>query len=128
MEDVVALISRYFGYLLPILGCVILIVLIVVLLDVRKILKKVPASVDKVDDILANVDKSVDKLQAPLDMAIHVSKSVDDVNTALNSSVVFIAKSFIHNYEWLKDLLLSFFARKSKVNEESKDDEVETHE
>ncbi|MEG0177865.1 hypothetical protein [Anaerorhabdus sp.] len=66
--------------LLPILGVIVLIFLCVLLVKLTNLVKTVDGSVKEFHGTMKLVDKSIEKAQAPLDTAVKLSHTVDEVH------------------------------------------------
>lgn len=84
--------------LIPTLGAICLVLLIMILYRVYKVVRDLPATIHKVDDVIDSTKKSVDLLDAPLNTLGNVSKTVDKVNdsavSAVNKSMNFAVDMF----------------------------------
>jgi len=66
--------------LLPSLGALVLIYLVVVLRKLAKVMDNVNITMSSADKTVNLVNKSIEKVQAPLDTAVKISHTVDDVH------------------------------------------------
>ncbi|MFV0380519.1 MAG: hypothetical protein ACK5KQ_06830 [Anaerorhabdus sp.] len=66
--------------LLPILGVIALFFLCVVLSKVSKLLGAMTSKINGLDNTLSLVEKSIEKIQSPLDTAVKLSHTVDEVH------------------------------------------------
>ena len=73
--------------LLPIIGVAVLIVLIVALNKVIKLLNTTMVTLGRSHKTLDLLDKSLEKVQAPLDSAVKVAKTVDEAHEATVKAV-----------------------------------------
>ncbi len=73
--------------LLPIIGVAVMIILIVVLAKIIKLIDKTVSTLDRSHGTLDLIDKSLEKVQVPLDSAVKVSKTVDEVHDATVKAV-----------------------------------------
>lgn len=73
--------------LLPIIGVVVLIMVICLLAKVIKLTNKATETLDRSHSTLDLVDKSIEKVQAPLDSAVKLAHTVDDVHDATVKAV-----------------------------------------
>lgn len=109
MDELLANLSDVSRTLIPIAGLVCLILLALILYRVFKVVKAIPVTVTKVDNILDATHTSIDQLQAPLATINNVSKTIDTVNnvtaTATSSIVSWGFKNFDVIQAWLKDFL-----------------------
>ncbi|HZJ85601.1 MAG TPA: histidine kinase [Erysipelotrichaceae bacterium] len=105
-------VSDFFSELLPIAGVIVLLALAVLFWEVIKIVKGLNVTVDKVNDIAINIDKSVEKLQAPLNTVESISYTVDSVHFASKRAVKKSVDSITDNYGIIKDWVGTFFEDK----------------
>lgn len=84
--------------LMPTLGAICLVLLIMILYRIYKVVKELPTTIQKVDEVMDSTKKSVDMLDAPLNTLGNVSRSVDKVNdsavSAVNKSMNFAVDMF----------------------------------
>lgn len=99
--------------LLPILGVIALIFLIIFLFKLIKLIISLDVTVNKTHGSIEMVEKSLDKVQAPLDTAVNVSKHIDDACEATGKAIN-DAKDYV-----LKDKVSSFVKKEEKTNDES---------
>lgn len=89
--------------LLPILGVIVLVMLIVLLSRLIKLVTKVSDTLLKTHTTIDLIDSSIEKVQVPLDTAIRLSGSVDNVHEAgiemVKNTKVYLDK----NKEEIKD-------------------------
>lgn len=89
--------------LLPILGVIVLVMLIVLLSRLIKLVTKISDTLLKTHTTIDLIDTSIEKVQAPLDTAIRLSGTVDDVHEAgiemVKNTKVYLDK----NKEEIKD-------------------------
>ena len=111
-----ASISQVFGYLLPIIGAVALIVLIVLLLNVNKMLKDVNVTVSKcnpvvdgVNDAVATTNGYLKDLKTTVVAVNNLSMSVEAVRATtervVKNSASKINKQYDQVKEWVTDAL-----------------------
>ena len=111
-------VSNFFSKLLPIAGVIVLIALAVLFWEVIKIVKGLNITVDKVNEIAINIDKSVEKLQAPLNTVESISYTVDSVHFASKRAVKKSVDTITDNYGIIKDWVATFFEdKKSKKSD-----------
>lgn len=103
--------------LLPVLGVVALIFILVLLKKCIHFFTELENRLGKVDKTIDLVDQSLDKIQAPLQTAVNISKSVDQVHdltaTVVKSACGFVVSNMEPFGEWVN-------------NKFSKGDEIET--
>lgn len=107
--------------LIPILGAACLVCLIVLLIKLIKMIENVDLTVLKTHGTIELVDRSIEKVQAPLDTVAKVSSSVDKAHDATVSAVN-DAKEFISkNAGEIKDKVISFISEGSEKTDELKE-------
>jgi len=83
--------------ILPILGAITLIVLIVVLIKLAIVLGKTNKTMDEVRPSIKLVETTLDKVQAPMDTAVKVAKTIDKAHDstlkAVDDAKDFVAKN-----------------------------------
>lgn len=113
MENIIIICSQ----LLPILGVVVLILLMVLLYEVIKIVKRVNTTLDKAHLTIDLVDDSLTKVQSPLDTAVKISGTVDKAHDA-TVKVAKDARDFVvKNAEVLKGKVNEAMSKKEKEEE-----------
>lgn len=80
MDALILDLSNVSSQLLPILGAVALIFLCIVLKKVWELIDSIKGTVNNLDPTIKEVEKSMSKLQAPLDTAVKYSHSLDKVH------------------------------------------------
>lgn len=105
-------VSEFFSKLLPIAGVLVLLALLLLFWEAIKIVKGLNVTVDKVNDIASSIDKSVEKLQAPLNTVESLSYTVDSVHFASKRAVKKSVDSITDNYGIIKDWVATFFEDK----------------
>ena len=110
--------------LLPILGALALIFLCILLKKVWELIDSINSTVKNLDPTLKEVEKSMEKLQAPLDTAVKYSHSLDKVHEKTGEMFSKAADFANENVEKLQ----STFEEKMKKNSEIKTVEVEDNE
>ena len=104
--------------LLPTLGAACLVCLIVLLIKLIKVMDSVDATLLKTHGTIDLVDKSIEKVQAPLDTAVKVSGTVDKAHDA----TLVAAKDFVvKNAGEVKDRIAEIMKESSKETEELKE-------
>ena len=104
--------------IMPILGAVCLVCLIILLIKLIKMVKDVDITILKTHGTIDLVDKSIEKVQVPLDTVAKVSTSVDKAHDATIVAAK-EAKNYIDkNGNTIKEKVLSF------INDITKKDEL----
>ncbi len=134
------LVSQIFGYILPVLGTVALIILIILGIKVTKLIKKVEESLTNVDATVGNLNKTIEMANKYVeDFGVtaktvnNVSMSVEAVRYTLEQMIKKLIARWTKEYEQIKSLVLSFLERaeekvaaaKNKKNEDANQAESE---
>ena len=89
--------------LLPIIGVAVLIILIVLLTKLLKLIDKLTGTLDRSHSTLNLIDMSLEKVQAPLESAAKVAKTIDEAHefavSAIKNSAAYLRK----NHEEIKN-------------------------
>lgn len=80
MDDLLLALQNVSQQLLPILGAVALIFLCILLRKIVALVESITATVKGLDPTLRLVDKSIEKVQAPLNTAVKYSHTLDKVH------------------------------------------------
>lgn len=105
--------------LLPIIGAVVLIFLCILLKKVWKLIDSLTDTVRKLDPTLRLVDKSIEKVQAPLDTVVRYSKSMDNMHGKTSEALGKAAEFASENVDQIKSFVQDKIAGKSEeVKEE----------
>lgn len=83
--------------LMPILGAICLVCLIILLIKLIKVMSSVDSTLLKTHETIDLVDKSIEKVQSPLDTAVKLSGTVDKAHDATLVAVK-DAKDFVVNH------------------------------
>lgn len=113
MENIIIICSQ----LLPVLGVVVLILLMVLLYEVIKIVKRVNTTLDKAHLTIDLVDDSLTKVQSPLDTAVKISGTVDKAHDATVKAAKDARDFVVKNAEVLKDKVNEAMSKKEKEEE-----------
>jgi uncharacterized protein YoxC len=104
--------------LIPILGAICLVCVIILLIKLIKVLSSVDDTLLKTHGTIDLVDRSIEKVQAPLDTVVRVSGTVDKAHDATISAAK-DAKEFVtKNAGEIKERVLAF------IKEEENEDEL----
>ena len=101
MENIIVICAQ----LLPVLGVVVLILLMVLLYEVIKIVKRVNTTLDKAHLTIDLVDDSLTKVQSPLDTAVKISGTVDKAHDATVKAAKDAREFVVKNTEAVKEKL-----------------------
>jgi hypothetical protein len=80
MDDLLLALQNVSQQLLPILGAVALVFLCILLKKIVDLVESITATVKGLDPTLRLVDKSIEKVQAPLNTAVKYSHTLDKVH------------------------------------------------
>ena len=80
MDELLLALANVSGQLIPILGAVALVFLCIILRKVVTLVESLTATVKGLDPTLRLVDKSIEKIQAPLDTVVKYSHTADKVH------------------------------------------------
>lgn len=112
--------------LLPILGAVALVFLCVVLKKVWNLIDSVNTTVKNLDPTIKSVEKSMDKIQAPLDTAVKYSHALDKVHDKTSDALSKAADFASENVGKLQEVVQDKLNKTTTVNTvEVEDDEDE---
>ena len=113
MENIIVICAQ----LLPVLGVVVLILLMVLLYEVIKIVKRVNTTLDKAHLTIDLVDDSLTKVQSPLDTAVKISGTVDKAHDATVKAAKDAREFVVKNTEAVKEKLNEVLTKKEKEEE-----------
>jgi|GEM_PF-1231025 len=105
------------GQLVPILGAVALIFLCILLKKAWKLIDQVTATVQSVDPTIKLANTSIEKLQAPLDTAVKLSGTIDEVHDKTVESVGKASEFMAENMESVKSFVSDKFGRRTAREE-----------
>ena len=100
--------------LLPIIGAACLVCLIILLIKLIGVLKTVDATLIKSHNTIDLVDKSIEKVQAPLDTAVKVSHTVDKAHDATLEAVDKTKDFVVKNADVVKEKVNDFINGKKE--------------
>ena len=126
------IVSQIFGYLLPVLGTAVLIILIIVGLRALKLIQKVENSLTNIDTVVSNANNTLGNLNKTIEMANkyvvdfsvtsktvnNVSMSIEAVRYALEQMIIKLIVKWTKEYEKIKNLIFSFFEKTENKIEE----------
>ncbi len=107
--------------LLPIIGVVVLIMVIVLIVKTIKLTQKTIDTLDRSHTTLDLVDKSIEKVQVPLDSAVKISHTVDDVHDATVKAVSDSAAYLKRNKEAIKNKVDDLLKKNKKDHKDPQD-------
>ena len=107
--------------LMPILGAACLVCLIVLLIKLIKVIESIDVTVLKTHGTIELVDRSIEKVQAPLDTVAKVSTTVDKAHDATVSAVKDATEYITKNADEIKDKVMTFISEKTEKVDELKE-------
>lgn len=105
MDELLIALQHVSEQLLPILGAVALIFLCILLKKLWALIEKLTATVGSLDPTIKLVDQSIEKAQAPLDTAVKLSHTIDDVHEKTVDSISKAATVVSDNIDNIKDYI-----------------------
>ena len=119
VDELLVALKDFSNLILPTLGAVALIALIVLMIKCIALVKEATNRIKELQPTLQSVDKSIEKIQAPLDTAVNLAHSVDkaqqQAEQAIHQASAYLGEQLDH----LKASLASMKAdRVSKVESE----------
>lgn len=109
--------------LLPIVGVIALIFLCVLLSKATKLLVSLTATVKNLDGTMKRVDTSIDKVQVPLDTAVKLSKTVDEIHDKSYVAVKQAGEYVVENLGVVKSYMSEKMSANPKNQHETKNEE-----
>lgn len=103
MDEFILATKNLSNELLPILGLVVLILLIVLLAKLIKLTSVFASTINKTHNTIDLIDTSIEKAQVPLDTAIKLSGTVDQVRVAGEEMIKNTAEYLNKNKTEIKD-------------------------
>ncbi len=113
--------SQICSQLLPIIGAIVLIMLCVAMKKLWALIEKISDVVSKTEPTIDLVDKSIEKLQAPLNTAEKYSHTLDDIHDKAVDSVSKAAVYASENASKAKNVLSDSFEKVSKAFSKTED-------
>lgn len=121
MDEFLLAAKKLAEILLPSLGAIVLIYLAIVLRKLAKVMDNVNVTMTNAETTVKLVNKSIEKVQAPLDTAVKLSHTVDDVHDSTLETVKNINESthkFVNeNIDVAKDYIDSLKNKKGDKEE-----------
>lgn len=112
--------------ILPILSAVCLICLIIFLLRLIKVADNATETLSKTHGTIDLVDKSIEKVQAPLDTVVKVSGTVDKAHdatvTAAKEATEYVRKNATEVKEKVTEFINEYYTKKEELKEPSPED------
>ena len=113
--------------LIPILGAACLVCVIILLIKLIKVLSSVNLTLVKIPTTIDLVDRSIEKVQAPLDTVVKVSETVDKAHDATLVAVKDAKEFVVKNADDIKERVVAFINnndadKKKELKEPSPED------
>ena len=113
--------------LIPILGAACLVCVIILLIKLIKVLSSVVLTLVKIPTTIDLVDRSIEKVQAPLDTVAKVSETVDKAHDATLVAVKDAKEFVVKNADDIKERVVAFINnndadKKKELKEPSPED------
>ena len=112
MDELLAAGYKVAVQLVPILGAVVLGFLIYLIRHCVTFIKELTVMVQQASSALEGIDKSVDKLQAPLDTVVKISGTIDQVQESAVGAVKNVAGFMAGNLDSIKEASTAWTAKK----------------
>ncbi|MFV0479827.1 MAG: hypothetical protein ACK5LZ_04585 [Anaerorhabdus sp.] len=93
--------------LIPILGVIALIFLCIFLSKASKLLGTLTTTVKELDGTISLVEKTIEKAQTPLDTAVKLSHTVDEVHDKSYDAIKQASGYVVENFSTVKDYFVS---------------------
>ena len=105
MDELLTALANVSGQLVPILGAVALVFLCIMLKKCWALIESLTNTIKGLDPTLRLVDKSIEKVQAPLDTAVKYSHSLDKVHDKTAEAFGKAADFAVENMKGIKELI-----------------------
>ena len=96
VDELLYALREFSNLILPTLGAITLIALTVLFVRLASLVKEATLRVKELQPTIQNVDKSIEKIQAPLDTAVNLAHSVDkaqqNAEEAIHQASVYISE------------------------------------
>ena len=96
VDELLYALREFSNLILPTLGAITLIALTVLFVRLASLVKEATLRVKELQPTIQNVDKSIEKIQAPLDTAVNLAHSVDkaqqNAEEAMHQASVYISE------------------------------------
>lgn len=109
------MLSSFAKALSPIVGVIVLVLLAILIWEIIKFIKGLDTTVNKINNTIESVDKSVEKIQVPLNTVASISQTVDTVHAYSKRAVGKSVSMVTDNYEIIKDWVSGFFKKDDEV-------------
>ena len=111
------ILANFAKVITPIVIVLVLIALIALLLEIRKFIKGLDTTVNRVNSTIEAVDLSIDKLQVPLNTVASLSHTIDSVHNYGKKAVDKSLSLVIDNYGVIKDWVSGIFDKNEEENQ-----------
>lgn len=128
MDEIINVLNTVSSQLLPILGVIVLILLAVLLRKLTVLVITLNSRVKQVEKTIDLVDESIEKAQAPLDSAVKLSKTVDEIHDKSYEAVKSASSYVMDNMNVVKDFVSEKINKNKASNEDKIIDDLETEE
>ncbi|SRR5690554_3968614 len=128
LDNLLTSMSEVATILLPILGAIVLIALAILLFKLIKMVDLLPNTIDKVNNTIDVTQKSIEKLDAPLNTIVGVSHTVDTVNKSATGIVSSVANYAIKNSDSLVNWSKDFFKKEEPKQTETQEEDFGIYE
>lgn len=106
--------------LIPTLIVVLLVILIIFLIKLITLITRVTIVVDKTDDTVISINKSIDKIQAPLDTAVKLSNTVSGAHDGIVNMIDKTKEELVVGIDNLKAKLQTLKTEKKGIQEDER--------
>ncbi len=121
MDAFIIALSNLSTDLLPILGAVCLVCVIILLIKLIRVVSDADVTLLKTHGTIDLVDRSIEKVQAPLDTVAKVSGTVDKAHDATVIAVKDAKEFVVKNAGEIKEKVIAYVKDDGKENEELKE-------
>lgn len=125
MDALLISLSNVAGQLLPIIGAVALIFLCILLRKLWTLIDEATKTVKNLEPTLKGVEQSVEKIQAPLDTAVKLTKQFDDVQEKTTEGLTKATEIANENANKAKTFFMDQYEKLKKILNESKAKQAE---
>lgn len=123
MDALLVALQNVCEQLLPIVGAIALIFLCILLKKAWELVEELTETVKNLSPTIKGVDQSIEKLQAPLDTAVRISHTVDDVHDKTSAAIEKGAEFVNDNIGNIKDFVTDKLSKEKNFDEDEEDDE-----
>lgn len=105
MENNLSGYQLFIQTLIPILVVVLLIILIVLFIKLVYLITRLIVFVDKADDTVVSLNKSIEKLQSPLDVGVKISNTIEKTHDGIINTIDRTKNDLVDSIDQLKEKL-----------------------